>query len=854
MKISGKKFFLKLRSFVGIMLIFALCALYLVHIGSNEAYAKASKEQFEIGVSYGYNDKIQGRAASPYRFIVQNNGGNFEGSLQLLVYGNDKDVVMYEKSIAIAAGQKKKVSLVADNATYTKYATVKMVDKKGKTVYSEPFKLDVLNNLDEVNVGILSDDFMSFAYLSGSSFDILKGYTTHIYELDETSIIGDAKEFEMLDAIIICDYSTDKLSSKQMDAIMEWTKKGGLLIVSAGSTYAKTFSGLKDRIPWLTKGTLEKKAIDFGYSGFSYFINNNIDASTYKSEEETQAERAAMLNIDPNAYVDLIGDDSKLADAIYADNSGIFLKYMWSYMHGETYEEAQKWYDQTYLETCSEEVKDYCMKNVLPSLCQYVKSSLNNEEIVSRTNEYVETELYTSDNKLFYSLSNEKEKAVMLEPINGKTGDEYGENVNSIRIGATQEIGEGRIVLLGYDISKNPFITYGKNDDMPKNAGIINTLISQYKGADIYNEFQNYGPYRYGGYYNPDIYESVARSLSIMESPSLILYFFLFLIYIGIGIALYVVLKKKRRSVWFWGAQTAVAVAFVVIVGIVGSLSKTGKPYVQTMRINVVGDTGIEEINTMSLLLSGSKNLTMEFDPEYDVSILTTDSYFSTNTYNSAPSEYSLAYLDKPDAVGIRFVNEESVNQRPLIARKIIDQKVNVEKKLTRNENEEYSFSFTNNFDKDFEKVILQYEDKFVYIGDIKAGEKVSIDWDSFNARIYGGRTVPKLGDVFHANYSSYQEFFNNQKDESKMVLFGVKISSKYRPSARRACINYINGNGYYKGYSPYTGEAKLIAFSRDEAKATIHEGDCTELLEEMYVLDVEIEDIGQMNEGGEVR
>ncbi|MBO7402872.1 MAG: hypothetical protein J6U10_07770, partial [Lachnospiraceae bacterium] len=226
-------------------LIMVLC-LVLPSFGT-VTKANAADPRFEINITYGFNNQARLYCNIPFNIKITNKGGDFEGTVQIIVPTNDGND-MYEKDLALAAGATKTVTLTVPVTNYLTSANIRICNHKGKPVQTQSLSIKLIRSIDEINIGVLSDDFSALSYLSGIELYSNNGTTikTRIYELTEDNFPQDAKSFNMLDFVLISNYSTDKLSDTQLSALNLWINEGGAVILGTGSTVSKTLSGLKN--------------------------------------------------------------------------------------------------------------------------------------------------------------------------------------------------------------------------------------------------------------------------------------------------------------------------------------------------------------------------------------------------------------------------------------------------------------------------------------------------------------------------------------------------------------------------------------------------------------------------------
>ncbi|MBW7473205.1 hypothetical protein K0T92_00445 [Paenibacillus oenotherae] len=82
-----------------------------------------------------------------------------------------------------------------------------------------------------------------------------KGYSIKTVNVDPGKLPYDSLQLDTLDALLLNDISGASLSEAQGDAITQWVKEGGMLILSGGAGYEKTASPFQSIAPVAVQGT-----------------------------------------------------------------------------------------------------------------------------------------------------------------------------------------------------------------------------------------------------------------------------------------------------------------------------------------------------------------------------------------------------------------------------------------------------------------------------------------------------------------------------------------------------------------------------------------------------------------------
>ncbi|TCT15561.1 hypothetical protein EDC18_103267 [Natranaerovirga pectinivora] len=223
------------------LLIFIFTILQLPMIAANE------EGNIAIDVTYGFEKNIKIGKHMPVTVNIKNNGPDFEGVVEVEVPRNNNEVTVYKKNISFPQNTEKEVSLSIPVQNNIGSIKVNVKNTNGKLIKDNSFNIDgrrVLTN--SLLIGVLSDDYSSLMYLQENSI------LSHIYsprtfvDLSRVHLPEDVLGLGALDVIIINNYNTSNISNEQYDAIKQWVKNGGHLIIGTGPTYNKTLSIFED--------------------------------------------------------------------------------------------------------------------------------------------------------------------------------------------------------------------------------------------------------------------------------------------------------------------------------------------------------------------------------------------------------------------------------------------------------------------------------------------------------------------------------------------------------------------------------------------------------------------------------
>ena len=229
-------------------LLCVILLLFLTLIPTSKVSAEKNYD-FDVTVQYGYSQTLLIGYSAPFTINAKNIGkDNFEGYIQMIVPGFSNNNILYEEMITLGANETKSIDLVAGIPVNAEFVNIRMVNKRGKVVWSELNKITCARNKNDIRVGVLTDDFSALSYIDRTTFISDNSKYLSLIELTVDSFPTDYYALEMFDCIMITDFPTDLLTKEQIDALRLWVQKGGFLIIGTGSTANKTLSGLKGTI------------------------------------------------------------------------------------------------------------------------------------------------------------------------------------------------------------------------------------------------------------------------------------------------------------------------------------------------------------------------------------------------------------------------------------------------------------------------------------------------------------------------------------------------------------------------------------------------------------------------------
>ncbi len=227
---------------------------------------------------------------------VENKGKDWEGTVRLLPSENYYIPTAYDTALTLPSGSKKQfVVKVPKGSGESLDGDVKvlLLNKKSKVVAEERVKGLLLQEIDCITMGILSDDYSSLTYLDMGGATLYYYGTNMPVKLVEINQDNMENMLSTLTILVIDKYNTSVLTDEQRGEISDWVDNGGLLVVGTGSYVKDTLGGLGDVLPDVTASSVVSAGTEGGTD--SFFGTGDLDVSKLDM---------AQLKVDTNKYME----------------------------------------------------------------------------------------------------------------------------------------------------------------------------------------------------------------------------------------------------------------------------------------------------------------------------------------------------------------------------------------------------------------------------------------------------------------------------------------------------------------------------------------------------------------------
>ena len=238
---------------------------------------------------------------APVRITLVNRTGEiFTGTVQIIGYDRDRETVIYERpGIGIKPSDSTDIVMSwfardSTGATNGTQMTVRLLDKDGKFVHSLDVPVEFSPDNEYLIVDISSKPIKGLiqTVLMDSPDLWYRGRVRTGY-LRAADVPTSWHELEAVD-VIVCDQPDDaRLGTDQVNALMQWVRQGGLLVLGPGSLQSLNQTDLAKELPATAETMARISRADF--------LNANSAAASTPPAGRT-AEDAADAEADPPAW------------------------------------------------------------------------------------------------------------------------------------------------------------------------------------------------------------------------------------------------------------------------------------------------------------------------------------------------------------------------------------------------------------------------------------------------------------------------------------------------------------------------------------------------------------------------
>lgn len=201
----------------------------------------------------GFDGHYRQLSPVPVQVDVANSGPPVEGELRVTigtVASNDR--VVYTAPISLPTQSNKRVTLYVDVPRYYGTLTVELRTANGRLLTETRTNTLSLVGNDAILYGVVSDEPAKLEILdkvTGPRRNAFVAFLS-IHELPETAVA-----WKSLDVLLFHDVDTGLLTARQQEALQNWLRTGGQLVVTGGAAWQKSTAAFRDLLPVTLSGS-----------------------------------------------------------------------------------------------------------------------------------------------------------------------------------------------------------------------------------------------------------------------------------------------------------------------------------------------------------------------------------------------------------------------------------------------------------------------------------------------------------------------------------------------------------------------------------------------------------------------
>ncbi|MBG9565302.1 DUF7408 domain-containing protein [Brevibacillus agri] len=202
----------------------------------------------QLGVSVGIDGVYREEGLVPVVVTATNGGTDVEGDLMVATgnRGNNQYSVAYYQPVSIAKGATKQVTIMVPGSELDSSTYVALMEKD-KIVAKAPVS-GRRYSYDTLMIGVLAQSADTANFLGMLPKDTFPNDVKTV-PMKPEHVPTSGAQMQMLSMLVLNNFALDSLNEQQIQAIRDWTKSGGKLVLAGGAQYRKTAGALADLSP-----------------------------------------------------------------------------------------------------------------------------------------------------------------------------------------------------------------------------------------------------------------------------------------------------------------------------------------------------------------------------------------------------------------------------------------------------------------------------------------------------------------------------------------------------------------------------------------------------------------------------
>ncbi len=661
----------------------------------------------------------------------------------------------------------------------------------------------------------------------------LNGYATYGKALPITLTVESKKNFEGEIRVVPGDTDIAVKIAQGQDVVLAAgeSKKISFVIPSAGSNglyyiqianrNGKVIYSERDRLTLLDNGLYAKIGIlSDDYSALGYFDGRSLKFSNYEGN-------TSILALDKDLFPES-ADVLALLNYIVIDN------YDTSQLSEKQYSTLKEWVTNGGVLILGTGGNYQNVLHVFQD--DFISGTFRNVD--KKTLSWEESTASDAGEQAAYNL--EDVDCVDLSLEDGNVLEDFSSDGSAVY----KDIGDGRVVVLAYDLAMEPFVSYESR------ANVAVALLSASKTDKTIDNLN-------GNYYDNSAYScyNIAKLTDDSNKPSGTLYgVILFGYVILVGPILYLILKliKQREKIWI--AIPIMALIFTGVIYGTSFLYRVNVPIVDTLSMIALSDEQQQEKVYTNVICPKTKDYELGMNADYQSIVYDTDNYGYSyvnsiiNTKSDA-GQYDFMFKSGDDKNKLRFLNDKAFNTYSFSAQKSGKNEIGIITYVLNCTTTGFSGTVTNHTHYDLEDAVVTFENHIYIAGDIKAGETIEIDPSRITESVGYGTF-----DQIYSGASQNQKGYRNYQVDSMMENYYMKIAEyhkgiiwakidKYEPE-QYICDGDVHSSGLGVVYTTFSADytdVKGIYYQSIDQMMIENNGDYDQNDRSLYTNEMEV-------------
>lgn len=225
-----------------------------------QSISAAPEDDIIMDAEVGFDGYFKLREWIPVKVYIENHGNyDIKGSIEVIGDQSNSTAMCFTTPAVIPKNTKKQIVLYVRVNIFQKNMKIDL-KSEGKVLKTIEKKNFIPMSTDDFMLGILTDDKTGLNYWWEKQSEDRLFSNYEAIALESGDIPSEEEIMNNFTMFIIDDFDMDELSPSQTDAMSEWIRNGGILIVGTGADGIKTLKGLPSDMVSSEGGSIRKES------------------------------------------------------------------------------------------------------------------------------------------------------------------------------------------------------------------------------------------------------------------------------------------------------------------------------------------------------------------------------------------------------------------------------------------------------------------------------------------------------------------------------------------------------------------------------------------------------------------